>query len=270
MKLAVQQTLVPGDSLITKFKNAAAFGFDGIELAVWGLSGPFHTHRDEIVEAMDASGLMVSSICPSGDDDFVHPDPTERQRRLEGLVRMLEFAALIDAAGVIALPIRRPVHLLDLSPVATEDALITKIAVATLRLVLDRVDEVTVPIFLEPLNRYEAYYLKTLSDAVALCEQVGDPRVRVMADLFHMSIEEVGLPEALTKAGSHLGHVHLADSNRLLPGKGHTDFISVFSALQAIGFDGWMALECGVPGDASKVLSETVSFLRDIWERART
>jgi sugar phosphate isomerase/epimerase len=181
---------------------------------------------------------------------------------------MLELAAVIGASGVIALPIRRPVHLLDLSPIATEEALITQMAVATLRLALNRVGEGTVPILLEPLNRYESYYLKTLADAVALCEQVGDPRVQVMADLFHMSIEEVGLAESLIEAGSHVGHVHLADSNRLLPGRGHTNFVTAFNALHAIGFSGWMALECGVPGEASKVLPETVSFLRETWERA--
>ncbi len=268
MKLAVQQTLLPGGDLVSKFKNAAAFGFDAVELAIWGFPGPIYDYRDEIAKAMDASGLPVSTLCPSGDDDFVHPDPEERDRRLAGLVQMLVFAETIGAAGAIALPIRHPVHLLDFSPVVSERGLITDIAVATLRSALEAVDEVEVQIFLEPLNRYEAYYLRTLSDAVALCERVGDPRVRVMADLFHMNIEEVGIAQALVDAGPHVGHVHLADSNRLLPGKGHTDFVLAFTALRAIAFEGWMALECGVPSDASLAFPETVTFLRGAWSEA--
>ena len=86
--------------------------------------------------------------------------------------------------------------------------------------------------------------------------------VRIMADFFHMSIEERDIPASIREAGSAIQHVHLADSTRLLPGYGHTDFRSGFSALKEIGFDRYMALECGIPGKPEEELPKAVTYLR--------
>ena len=87
-------------------------------------------------------------------------------------------------------------------------------------------------VLLEPLNRYEDHMLNRVEQAVELCEAVGRPSVKVMGDLFHMNIEEDDLGEAIRRAGGHIAHVHLADSNRLQPGAGHTDFAGAFAALR--------------------------------------
>jgi len=83
-----------------------------------------------------------------------------------------------------------------------------------------------------------------------------------MGDLFHMNVEEDDLGETIHRAEGHLAHVHLADSNRLQPGVGHTDFAGAFGALRDTGFDGYMAIECGIRGDAEEVLPEVVARLR--------
>jgi sugar phosphate isomerase/epimerase len=268
MKLAIQQTLVPGDSLVEKFERAADYGFDGVELAAWGFDGPMFEFQDEIEEALGAVDLQVSSLCSMGGDDFVHPDPEEREARLARLVRMLELADAVGAGGVVALPIRPPVHLPDLTPIATEHALITQIAVANLERALQQTAGGKAAIFLEPLNRYEAYYLRTLSDATRLADVVAGERVQIMGDLFHMNIEEANIPDAIQHHAEHLGHIHLADSNRLLPGHGHLDFAAVFKALRGIDYDGWMALECGVHGDPDEHIPRSAQFLRRNWELA--
>jgi sugar phosphate isomerase/epimerase len=83
-----------------------------------------------------------------------------------------------------------------------------------------------------------------------------------MGDLFHMNIEEDDLGESIRRAQGYLAHVHLADSNRAHPGAGHTDFARSFEALRDIGFDGYLAMECAVRGDAKTVLPEVVRYLR--------
>jgi sugar phosphate isomerase/epimerase len=268
MKLAIQHTLIPGDSLRERFERAAGWGFDGVEVVAWGFSGPMVDHHAEIEAASCASGLPVSSLCSMGSDDFVHTDLAERTRRLAGLVRMLELADALGAAGVVALPIRAAHSLPDFSPVMDERTLITQLAVASLRSALERTAGGRAGIFLEPLNRYEARYLRTVTQAADVCRAVGDPRVKVMADLFHMSIEEVNLAAALRAEAGLIGHVHLADSNRLLPGQGHTDFVPPFSALREMGFAGWCALECGIGGDPAEALPQAVRFIRTCWDRA--
>jgi sugar phosphate isomerase/epimerase len=117
-------------------------------------------------------------------------------------------------------------------------------------------------VLLEPLNRYEDHMLNRVEQAVELCEAVGRPSIKVMGDLFHMNIEEDDLGESIRQADGYIAHLHLADSNRLQPGAGHTDFAGAFAALRGIGLDGYMAMECGIRGDAEKVLPEVVERLR--------
>lgn len=268
MNLAIQHSLLPGTSLTEKFQHAADYGFSGVELTAWGFDGPMSHYINEIEQAVRASGIPVSSLCTMKSDDFVHPEPQERAKRLDGLVAMLELAETLNARGVIALPIRPPVQIPDLSPVADSHTLITQLIIAMTKSAVERTSSKKAQIFLEPLNRYEAYYLRTVGHAAELCKQIGSSRVQVMADLFHMSIEEANIARALREIKGYVGHVHLADSNRLLPGHGHTDFVAPFRVLKEIGFSGWLSIECSIPGDPTQTLPVAASYLRQRWAEA--
>ena len=119
-------------------------------------------------------------------------------------------------------------------------------------------------VLLEPLNRYEDHMLNRVEGAVELCKAVGRTSVKVMGDLFHMNIEEDDLGASVRAADNYLAHVHLADSSRLQPGTAHTDFADAFGALREIGFEGFMAMECGIRGDAEEALPESVEHLRSL------
>jgi sugar phosphate isomerase/epimerase len=56
----------------------------------------------------------------------------------------------------------------------------------------------------------------------------------------------------------------MADSNRAHLGAGHTDLASAFGALREIGFDGYLAMECAVRGDAKMVLPQVTRRLRSL------
>lgn len=272
MKLAVQHHLVPGATLSEQFQRAAEFGFDGVELTAWGQPfagfGAFTDHAGAIDDAVRASGLPVSTLCSMGKDDYIYPDRDERERRIDGLAAALLYADTLGASGVIGLPVRREIPLPDLSPVADVHTLVTQLTLHTLREAISRTPDSAARILLEPLNRYESQYLKTLAHANELCAAAGSERVRIMADLFHMSIEEANIPAALTANAARIGHVHVADSNRLLPGHGHTDFTAAFRPLREAGYDGWFALECGVPGDPLETLPAAVRYVRECWDAA--
>ena len=67
--------------------------------------------------------------------------------------------------------------------------------------------------------------------------------VKVLADLFHMNIEEDDLAAAIRAGGQHIGHIHFVDSNRKAAGMGHLDFGTIASAIQHIGFTGYLSAE---------------------------
>jgi sugar phosphate isomerase/epimerase len=119
-------------------------------------------------------------------------------------------------------------------------------------------------VLLEPLNRYEDHMLNTVAQTVVLLGKLGHSNVSLMADVFHMSIEEVDTPRQLQAAGRWLSHVHLADSNRLEPGSGHTAFAPIFAALKAMNYQGYLSYECMLSGPAERVLAKSVKTLQQL------
>src|SRR5690606_7412265 len=97
-----------------------------------------------------------------------------------------------------------------------------------------------VTLAIEPLNRFETYFLNTCTDAKALVDSVNHPRVGVAFDTFHANIEEKDLPAAIGVLGPRLKHVQISENDRGTPGSGHTNWDGVFGALGALGYDDWL------------------------------
>jgi D-psicose/D-tagatose/L-ribulose 3-epimerase len=119
-----------------------------------------------------------------------------------------------------------------------------------------------VTLAIEPLNRYETYFLNTAADTIALCQQINHPKVGMLFDTYHANIEEKHVGEALRQSASHLCHVHTCENDRGIPGTGHIDWDSVFSALREVQYDGWLTIE-GF-GFSLGALSSAASIWRDL------
>ncbi len=267
-EFAVQHHLIPGRDLHERFANARAYGFQGVELTAWGFSASLPECAIEIEQAMRASGLRISALCTHRPDDFVHPDAAERKHRLDRLVELLLLADRLGASGVIVVPVRSPQRMPDLSPVLTEHEAASRLTVAMIEQALERTPDGRARVLLEPLNRYEAWFLNRIEQAATLCRGLSHPRLGVLADLYHMNIEETSITGVLHDERTAIGYLHLADSNRQLPGHGHTDFASVFQMLRSNRYEGWMSLECSVGQDAARSLPETVRRLQSWWSGA--
>ena len=96
-------------------------------------------------------------------------------------------------------------------------------------------------VYLEPLNPYEDFVVNTLADAASIIDEGHSAGVQVIADAFHMSVEESDIGAAIRQTGSRIGHVQLGGSNRLEPGADHYDWPETLAALETIGYDGWLA-----------------------------
>lgn len=120
----------------------------------------------------------------------------------------------------------------------------------------------------EPLNRYETNLVNRLGEGVDLIESLTCENVFLLADLFHMNIEEESIPRAIRAASSHIGHVHFVDSNRRPAGMGHIDLKSVGRALQEIGFDGYASAEALCYPDADSAASQTIAAFQEFLARA--
>jgi sugar phosphate isomerase/epimerase len=119
-----------------------------------------------------------------------------------------------------------------------------------------------VPLIFEPLNRYETNQVNTVEGGVKLLRSLSTDNVRLLADLFHMNIEEADLAAALRAGGALIGHVHFVDSNRRAAGMGHLDYPPIVQALEAIGYDGFASAEALPHPDPEAAARQTIAAFR--------
>jgi sugar phosphate isomerase/epimerase len=101
-----------------------------------------------------------------------------------------------------------------------------------------------VVVVLEPLNRKECNLINSLTDGGEIVEEVNHPNFRLLADIYHMMIDDEG-PESIIKYGHLIHHTHIAEKEgRAAPGTHNEDFTAYFSALKDVGYEGKMSIEC--------------------------
>jgi len=218
---------------------AAGCGFDGVELIVLAPRlldvksiRAQVAERDLAVSAISTGlaawleGLSMTSI-----------SPRIRRATRKRLCEDMDFAAELGGARVTIGSIRGAG---GEKPARDE----LKLLQQELSFLADCARERGIVLNLEPINRYETSLLNTTDSALALLDEMGNPdAVGILYDTFHSNIEDVDMIEAIRTCGGRLSHVHLADSNRRLPGEGHVDFARIIAALREIGYDGFVSLE---------------------------
>jgi sugar phosphate isomerase/epimerase len=259
--VCVQEQVLAGDTLESKWDLAQSWGFDGIELRGRG-DGAFTARLPELRRARD-NGVPMPTVCVEMSHFIGAFDADLRRDAVVQMGEQLRVIAELGGRGAMTpaswgmfsrrLPPFEP-------PRSPEDD--TAVLVDSLGTLGTLAAELGVSIFLEPLNRYEDHMVNRLADATALIREIGLDSVRIGADTYHMNIEEADPAAALIDAGPYIGHVQASDSNRLEPGAGHIDWALFGASLQAIGYDGPIAIESRLSGDASEVLPAVPRLLR--------
>ena len=170
-------------------------GFDGVEVSLFR---PTEFEASAIRRAMAANGLecTVCSVLPKG-LNVISDDPEVRRKSRSHLAECIQATAEAGSA-MIAGPLYSPVGYLP-GRRRTEDE--WKWAVEAYQELGPVLDQHRVDVGVEPLNRFETYFLNTTADARRFCEEVGHPRVGILWDTFHANIEEKSLGNALQAAG---------------------------------------------------------------------
>jgi sugar phosphate isomerase/epimerase len=225
-----------GEDIGTSIDRLARLGYDAVE--VEGEPGKYDPKRIRIL-AEDA-GLAVGSVCPNftTERDLSHSEGGVRNVAVAYLREVSEFAAELGAPLFIVAPTAYS----RIQPVADpHDEWLW--ALEGIRKVGEHAASLGVDLTLECWNRYGTYMLNRLDEGVRMWRETGLTNGGVMADTFHMNIEESSIPGAILSSGDLLNHVHLSDSNRLAPGLGHVDFEEVLRALRETRYGGGLAFE---------------------------
>jgi len=259
MKFAVQEDKVPGSSLPDKLRRLETYGYDGIEL--WGRDG-LRESIGSIDDWLSTSKVKISTICSGYSGDLLAADRESRERAILGIEERLGWASQLGAVGLITVPTFGGPKLSDLSPLfPSMKELETRLLVEEVKRLSKSAEDKGAYLILEPINRYETHFMNRLEQAVAICREIGSEKVAVMADYFHMNIEESKIEESIGQFSDFIVHLHLADSNRVQPGYGHTDFSSL-AVLERKGFKHYGALECSILGNPETELPRTLAYLK--------
>jgi D-psicose/D-tagatose/L-ribulose 3-epimerase len=240
-------------SLLPRIKQ---HGFDGVEVPMFDPAG---FRAADIRAGMAANGLecTVCSIVPEG-RSLISEDADVRRRSRQHLRDAIQATAEAGA-GLIDGPLYSPVGYLP-GRRRTRDE--WKWAVESYQSVTEMLDACDVTLAIEPLNRFETYFLNTAADAAALCQEVAHPRVGVAFDTFHANIEEKDLGGACRLLGRHLKHVQISENDRGTPGSGHIPWTNLLRALRDIGYDRWLTIESF--GPSLGAFSAAVAIWREI------
>jgi sugar phosphate isomerase/epimerase len=274
LRLAVQDFLLPGADLNAKFANAREYGYDAVELAIRP-DTDFDDLATRAVRATAATGVPVAALCTAGVHDPLQEDLALRAERFHGLANLLALADAVGARGVVSVPIRPARGFASKSDLDAWVDDLTDQAIDAFGTFAAGLSIGSSAVFLEPLNRFEATFLRTVGHATSIARAVDHPRILALADLFHMNIEESDMAAPIIDSGPLLGHVHIADNNRLEPGAGALDLVPTFGALHHIGYDGYVSVECFSPGGAilsstyETALPRSAAYMRDRWAAAQ-
>jgi D-psicose/D-tagatose/L-ribulose 3-epimerase len=233
-----------------------AHGFDGVEFPIFR---PARFETGPIRKACEDLGLIpttVASLLP--DLSLISDDVRVRRRTIAHVQEAIKVTADLGARQ-FAGPLYAPVGYLP-GRRRTSDEWAR--AIDGYRELAETLDANEVTLAIEPLNRFETFFVNTVADGVALSEAVGHPRIGLLFDTFHANIEEKHLGRAIRRAGRHIKHVHTCENDRGTPGKGHIGWREVFDALRDIGYDGWLTIESF--GFALGDLSAAAAIWRDI------
>jgi sugar phosphate isomerase/epimerase len=226
-----------GDEAVAlSVERLARLGYDAVEVE----GEPQRHDPKSISKVAEDAGLVVASVCPNFTEerDLSHPDPEIRRVALAYLCDVAEFTAEVGAPLFIV----APTAYARVQPVADPfDEWLW--AVEGIRTAGDHASSLGVDLSLECWNRYGTYMLNRLEEGVRMWHETGLTNGGVMADTFHMNIEERSISGSILAHANLLNHVHLSDSNRLAPGLGHVDFAEVLRALIEVGYKRSLAFE---------------------------
>ena len=260
LNLCLQEGVAPGKSLEEKLDFMDSNGVTGLE--VWGAK--LGDRVSEIRKALQNRKIKMSAICAGFEGWLIASDEKERKKCMDTSKEILAAAGALGSYGMILVP--------GFNGQQPSFPFIEARAI-----LIDQLKELgefavknNTSVILEPLNRKEAWFMRLVADAAAICRDVNSPGITCMGDFWHMTLEETSDMGAFLSAGKYLNHVHIASrKTRNTPGEDEGDnYVDGFKALKMLNYQHYVSFECGSKGDKKVVIPAALKLLREQWNMA--
>lgn len=236
-------------------------GYDLVELPVFDKDVALYAKWGKLC---DERGLLRTGACAFGpDENMIDPDPKVRRSGIEGNKKILDCCA---AAGAQTMAGNSTSAIAVFSGSArTKDE--WRWCLEGMTEVAEHAKKLDVRIAMEALNRFEAYFMTCMEDAVKFAKELDHPYCGLMYDTFHANIEEKDVKKAILSTKGYLNHVHISESDRSTPGTGQVHWDETFDALCELGYDGNMVVEAF--GNSLPKLRAATKIWRKMYENER-
>ena len=241
------------DDLAKSCCTAAAAKFDAVEIFALNAKA---IDRVAVADILNKNNLKLAALGTGAGFVFgglylCEPDAHKRRKAREFVAEIVELAGSFGAVAIIGSMQGKIPKTIDREQ-----------AEQWLREELNQLGPLAqkygVPLILEPLNRFETNFFNRLDQGVEMIKSLDTDNVKLLADMFHMNIEEQSIGEAIRTAAEHIGHVHFVDSNRRPVGFGHIDIAEVIDALKEIGYNGYLSAEAMAYPNPEKAAEQTM------------
>lgn len=222
-------------------RKVASLGFDVLEIGADHL----HDMSDEDIKKLKDLGEELgieytTNSGPSRDCDLASADASVRENGIRFFEKVLENMHKLGSKALIgAIYSFWPS---DFS--VTNKEVAWERSIECLKKIAVTAEKYDIECSLEVLNRNETYILTTCEEAIEYCKRIGSDHIKILIDTYHANIEEDNMYDAIRLAGDRLGHVHVGESNRKLPGMTNSiDWPAVGKALRDINYDKAIVME---------------------------
>lgn len=230
------------ETLEETLARASKYGYKSIELA----GEPEKYPINETLALLKKYGMYCwgTVTIMRAERDLLTPDPAQREATIAYQKQIVQMSA--DLGGKIVTITPSIGGKIKPSATVQEE---WKWAVESIKEVCKYAQTKNIKIAIEPINRFETYFLNRVDEAMALVEAIQEENCGIAIDTFHLNIEESDMFDAIRRCGKYLFDVHLGDNNRLAPGDGSLNWKKIITALKDVGYTGALAMEACPPID---------------------
>ena len=221
--------------IIDKLKNA---GYDGIEIPIF--SGVIEDY-EKISKILIDNELESTSITVIPDEEHnpISPDIDIRNNAIDYLKWAIDCCEVLNSK-ILCGPFHQPLGVFSGSPPSEDEK---KRGIEVHQKISDYAKKYNINLSIEPLNRFECYFLNTVDDTKKYVNSVNRDNFGMLYDTFHSNIEEKSPINSILNAKKTINHVHISENDRGIPGKGHIQWEETFNSLKKINYDGWVTIE---------------------------
>lgn len=241
-----------GQNFEEAFQKASELGFNGVEIAV---RDPEDMNLDNIKHLLNKYELEVSAIATGQGFtkdglSFINKDPKIREEAVKRFNKSIKLAREFNTYVIIG-------GIRGISDENISDNTAAERIKECLFKVSEEANKHSIDLLFEPINRYETTFGNSLAESLEFVRSLDCHNIKIMADTYHMNIEDVSFYDPVIEAGSLLQYVHFCDSNRMAVGYGNLNLQEFFKALKKINYQGYLCAEILPKPDSGKALEET-------------